>query len=105
LHREHASGYRARLVGLTGMEARSDGLDGPAAASRWRPGATVDELLRAAEAMEAMAASFAGARRAEMHAAADELRDLAWRRGGPEPATRGRRFVRGPQPLAAPAQA
>ena len=91
-------------MGPTGMEARSGGLDCPAGASRWRPGATVDELLRAAEAMEAMAASFVGVRRAEMHAAADELRELAWRHGGPEPAVCRRRFARSPQPLATAAQ-
>jgi hypothetical protein len=67
---------------------------------RWRPDATVNELLRAAQSLEAMAADCTGRRKAELGDAAGELRELAWRHGGPEPLRRSRRFERGQQAAA-----
>jgi hypothetical protein len=63
--------------------------------SCWRPDASVAELLSAADGLELMAAGCAGRRLAELRARTDELRELAWRQGGPEPARNAaRRFER-----------
>jgi hypothetical protein len=63
--------------------------------SCWRPDASVAELLSAAEALERLSAGCAGRRRAELRAGVDELRELAWRQGGPEPMSHAtRRFER-----------
>jgi hypothetical protein len=69
--------------------------------SCWRPDATVAELLSAADGLELMAAGCGGQRLAELRAGVDELRELAWRQGGPEPARHAtRRFERSQQRLA-----
>jgi hypothetical protein len=63
--------------------------------SCWRPDASVAELLSAADGLERMAADCAGRRLAELRAGVDELRELAWRQGGPEPRRHAtRRFER-----------
>jgi hypothetical protein len=80
---------------------RSNGTTGAMSGrSCWRPDATVAELLSAADALERLAADYAGRRHAELRTGVDELRELAWRQGGPEPVRHGTRRFERPQRVA-----